>query len=115
MPIEKVSAGPAMQRPQPTTQTARPPDVVPASEEQAPGGGAPAFDHAAGKPVTPKAGMLANPIVQKFTSGKKEEGTAEQGEVENVDAGAIQIKGQKKPTRKPAPPKKSQKRGGKRS
>ena len=114
MPIEKVSAGPAMQRPQPTPQAARPQEIAAASEEQSPGGGAPAFDHAAGKLVSPRAGMLANPVVQKFTSGKREEGPAEQVEVENVDAGAIQIKGQKKPTRKPAPPKKSQKRSGKR-
>ncbi len=110
MTVEKVSAGPAMQRPQPTTKEIRSADVSAASEVQIPVGGAPGFDRAAEALVTPKPGMLANPVMQQFTSAASEERTIEQAEVENVDAGTIEIKENKTPAKRPASRKESQKR-----
>jgi hypothetical protein len=111
--VEKVSAGPAMQRPQPTKRAIRSGDISAASEDQTPVGSAPHFDRGAETLITPKAGMLANPVVQQFTSAAREEHTVEGAKVENVDAGAITIKENKKPAKKSPPQKKSQKRGKK--
>jgi hypothetical protein len=113
MTVEKVSAGPAMQRPQPATRAPLTSENRTASEEQYAVGGAPSFDRDAEKLVMPKAGMLANPVMQKFTSPEREEPGVDRGEVENIDAGATSVKENKKTARKPPPPKKGQKRGPK--
>ena len=114
MTVEKVSAGPAMQRAQPMMRAVLASDVRQASEEQKAVGGAPDFDRATEALVTPKAGILANPVMQQFTSVAQEEHTVKRTQVENVDAGATSVKEIKKPAGKPSPPKKSQKRGSKR-
>jgi hypothetical protein len=113
MTVEKVSAGPAMQRPQPPTRSPLSSEAHTVSEEQVAIGGAPSFDRNAGKLVTPRAGMLANPVMQKFTSPEREEPGAGREEAENIDAGAASVKENKKTTRKPSPPKKGKKRGPK--
>jgi hypothetical protein len=113
MEVEKVSAGPAMQRPQPVTKAVQSNEVRTASEDQMAVGGAPGFDHASGTVIAPRAGMLANPVMQKFTSPTAEP-TGGQPEVKNVDSGAINIQGDKKPARKSPAPRKSQKRTQKR-
>ncbi len=113
MTVEKVSAGPAMQRPQPTIKAPLTSEVRTISEEQIAGGSAPSFDRDAEKLAVPKAGMLANPVMQKFTSPETKVPAVDRGEVENVDAGATSVKENKKPARKPSPPKKGQKRGSK--
>lgn len=113
MTVEKVSAGPAMQRPQPTTRAPLTSEVHTVSEEQIAIGGAPSFDRDAEKLVMPKAGMLANPVMQKFTSPEREEPRVDRDEAENIDAGATSVKENKKTARKPSPPKKGQKRGPK--
>jgi hypothetical protein len=108
MPVEKVSAGPAMQRPQPAAREVRPSDVGAAPEGQIPVGGAPGFDRAKEALITPKAGMLANPVVQQYTSAAAPP-TAERPEMKKVDAGSITMEEKKKPREKRSPQKKRQK------
>jgi hypothetical protein len=110
MTIEKKSAGPAMQRPQPISKALQPNELERSSEAQLPVGSAPGFDRATERLVPPGGGMLANPVVQQYTHAAKES-TVELSEVKNVDAGSAATGKKKKPARKPPPKKKSQKRG----
>ena len=105
MTVEKKSAGPAMQRPQPVSKALQPNEAERASEAQLPVGGAPSFDHAAESLVPPGGGMLANPVVQQYTHAGKEP-TVDMSEVKNMDAGSAAVKTDKKPAKKPAPKKK---------